>query len=135
MDNWKYHLVWVVLIDGHHCKLERLRNGSNIFIQGYCVKIFDSVLSNNFFSILYNMNLLDVVIDQRLQNYVVALAKMSGKSISFLLFLYMPGDENFVEKKPLGLRFRHAIMSGNLRRRRRRPLCSRWHNSVVSDLL
>ena len=44
------------------------------------------------------MNLLHVVIDQRLQNYVVALAKMSGKSISFLLFLYMPGDDNFIEK-------------------------------------
>ena len=44
------------------------------------------------------MNLLHVVIDQRLQNYVVALAKMSGKSISFLLFLHMPGDDNFVEK-------------------------------------
>ena len=47
------------------------------------------------------MNLLDVVIDQRLQNYVVALAKMSGKSISFLLFLYVPGDDNFVEKNLL----------------------------------
>ena len=47
------------------------------------------------------MNLLDVVIDQRLHNYVVALAKMSGKSISFLLFLYMPGDDNFVVKNLL----------------------------------
>ena len=45
------------------------------------------------------MNLLYVVIDQRLQNYVVALAKMSGKSISFLLFLYVPGDDNFIENK------------------------------------